>query len=281
MATVNDIKQGIAKQELKPSDKELSLEGLLSRESIRAKFSAILGKKSAGFISSIISVANASNSLKAVDPKSIIASAAIAATLDLPINPSLGFAHIVPYKGKAQFQMGWRGFVQLGIRTGQYKTMNAAEVYEGELKSWNRITGEIDIDIDGKKSDKVIGYVAFFRLINGFEKYSYMTVDQAYRHGKRYSQAFDKEGGRWKQDFDAMAKKTVLKLLLSKYGILSIEMQTAISADQSVVVEDDKGGTQFHYVDATESSEPAKDLLPDGQPEDNTEPEDSEIPFGG
>lgn len=275
MATNNDIKQSIKNTNLAV---ETSLDSMLAAKSVRARFEDMLGKKAAGFLSSILSLVNTNQNLKVSDPKTILTSAAIAASLDLPINPSLGFAHIVPYSGKAQFQIGWKGLVQLAIRTGQYRTMNAAVVYEGELKCWNRITGEIEIDINGKASDKVIGYVAFFKLINGFEKYVYMTREEAEKHGKRYSKSFSSTSGRWQQDFDSMALKTVLKMLLSKYGILSVEMQKAIQADQSVVVES-KEGEKFEYPDAVE----AETVTPDEQKKidesiDTTEQED--IPFG-
>jgi recombination protein RecT len=221
-----------------------TLTGLLSRIDVKKRFEEILGKKAAGFMSSILSLTNADNNLKTCEPKTILSSAMMAATLDLPVNKNLGFAWIIPYKNKAEFQMGYKGFVQLGIRTGQYKTMNASEIYEDEIKVWNPITGEIEFTdpttwkfrAEGK-DDKILGYVAFFKLINGFEKYLYMTVGQVDRHARRYAQSYGNQYGKWKTDFGAMAKKTVLKLLLSKYGILSIEMQRALVADQGVVVD--------------------------------------------
>jgi recombination protein RecT len=161
----------------------------LNRDEIRKRFEQVLGKKAAGFMSSIISAVNTNDELRKADPMTIIAAAAVAASLDLPINPSLGFAHIVPYGGKAQFQMGWRGFVQLGMRSGQYKTINTCQVYEGELLESNRFTGEMFFDERKRTSDRVIGYVAYFKLINGYEKYLYMTVDQVTAHGKQYSRS--------------------------------------------------------------------------------------------
>ena len=217
----------------------------MKQDSIKRRFEDVLGKKAAGFMSSIISATSANKELKKADPISIVSAAAVAAALDLPINPSLGFAHIVPYSGQAQFQMGWRGFVQLGMRTGQYKTINAAVVREGELVSSNKFTGEMVFDETKRTSDKIIGYVAYFRLLNGFEKWFYMTMDEVRAHGKKYSKSFESGGGRWKNDFDLMALKTVLKMLMSKYGVLSIEMQTAFQADQAIVKED--GG--FEYPD--------------------------------
>lgn len=241
-----------------------ALTALLKQDSVRKRFEDVLGKKAAGFMSSIISATSANKELKNADPLSIVQAAAVAAALDLPINPSLGFAHIVPYKKDgtpvAQFQMGWKGFVQLGMRTGQYRTINVSIVYEGELVSRNRFTGEIEFDETKRTSDKIAGYVAYFKLINGFEKWFYMTAAEAKAHGKRYSQSFNNANSRWQKDFDAMAMKTVIKMLLSKWGILSIEMQTAIQADQSVV----KGEGKYEYPDGTgeiidgEISEPPK-----------------------
>lgn len=215
------------------------LKELLSAESTKKRFFEILGSKSASFISSIINVVNGNPALQEANPNTVLMSAAIAATLDLPINPNLGFAAIVPYKEKgqavAQFQMMWRGFVQLAQRSGQYRTLNTTEVCEGEIKKQNRFTGEIEFDPDGRKSDKIIGYVAYMSLLNGFEKYFYMSLEECEKHAKRYSKTYQKGYGKWKDDFDAMAKKTVLKLLISKYGIMSVDMQKSVEFDQSTV----------------------------------------------
>jgi recombination protein RecT len=232
----------------------LTLAALLGQESIKSRFESVLGKKAAGFMSSIISAVNANPELKKADQMSVVAAAAVAASLDLPINPSLGFAHLVPYKRDgvpiAQFQMGWRGFVQLGMRSGQYRTLNVCEVYEGELITGNRFTGEMHFDEKQRTSDKIIGYVAYFKLLNGFEKYLYMTVEQAKAHGKRYSKSFDHKSGKWQTDFDAMSMKTVIKMLLSKFGILSIEMQNAVQVDQAVIKTMDG---KYEYVDNPEN----------------------------
>lgn len=232
------------------------ISGLLNQDSIKKRFEQVLGKKAAGFMSSVISAVNANSELKKAAPMTVVAASAIAASLDLPINPSLGFAHIVPYKKDgvpiAQFQMGWRGYVQLGMRSGQYKTINVCPVHEGELVESNRFTGEMKFDEKKRTSDKVIGYVAYFRLLNGFEKYLYMTTDQVTAHGKRYSKSYDNSKGKWQTDFEAMAMKTVLKMLLSKYGILSIEMQSAVTYDQATVHSIDG---EFSYDDNPEGGE--------------------------
>ena len=213
------------------------IEALLSKEATRKRFSDVLGKKTAGFLSSVLSAYNTNPSLQECEPASVLSSAMIAATLDLPINANLGFAYIVPYKGKATFQMGWKGFVQLAMRSGQYETLNVTEVYEGQIKKVNPFTGDIEF-CNEKTSDKVIGYVAYERLLNGFWKFVYMTKEDADKHGKKFSQSYRKGYGVWVDDFDSMAKKTVLKALLSKWGILSIEMQKAIEFDQAAVVDD-------------------------------------------
>lgn len=246
MATTASVKETLKETpEVKPSP-ITGLEALLKAPNIKGRFEQMLGKKAAGFISSILSAVNVNPALKTCDPRSIIAGAAIAASLDLPINPNLGFAFLVPYSGKAQFQCGWKGIVQLAIRTNQYRSMNASEVYEDELDYWNPITGEFAFT-DQKtwkhryenKRDKIVGYVAFFRLTNGFEKYLYMTRAQVETHGKQYSKSYHNEKGNWKLRFDAMALKTVVKLILSKWGILSIEMQTAMAKDQAIVNADE------------------------------------------
>lgn len=224
----------------------VTVKNLLKQDAFQKKFVNLLGEKKApGFISSIINASN-SDSLKNAEPNSIISSAAVAATLDLPIDPNLGFAYIVPYKKEAQFQMGYKGYIQLAMRTAQYKTINAIEVYKGEIKRTNRLTGEIEFNEDESliNRDKVVGYVAYFKLINGFEKTLYMSKEEMDKHAKNYSQTYKseknwvREKSLWTTNFDDMATKTILKRLLSKYGILSIEMQTAITNDQAVINED-------------------------------------------
>jgi len=243
-----------------------TVKGLLNDINYKKRFDEILGKKAVGFMASIINVSN-NQALAGVEPQSIISSAVVAATLDLPIDPNLGYAYLVPFNTKigdkfvkkAQMIVGWRGFVQLAMRTGQYKTINATEVYEGEIKHVNRLTGEVELNNEEVASDKVIGYIAYFRLLNGYEKSLYMTIEQLEKHAKKYSQTYksNKEwvvkSSKWTTDFDAMATKTVLKLLLSKYGMLSIEMQRAIEADQAVIkdniMDKDFDSNSVDYVD--------------------------------
>lgn len=194
---------------------------------------AMLGSKAQGFATSVLSAVNNNKLLQSAEANSIYTSAMVAASLDLPINPNLGFAAIVPYGRSAQFQIMTRGIIQLAIRSGQYSRITNSIVYEGQLVKQDPFTDEYVFDFNAKMSDKIIGYVAYFRTIGGFEKYFYMTKEEAEAHGRKYSKSFN--SGVWKTDFNSMALKTVLKLLLSKYGILSVEMQRAINFDQAEV----------------------------------------------
>lgn len=240
----NNTQQGSTVNELKLA---------LQKDYVQEKFREVLGKKSSGFVASLLSIVTNNDLLSKAEPKSVLNAAMIAATLDLPINQNLGFAYIIPYNDRktgtvvAQFQMGYKGFVQLGMRSEQFKTMNVTEVKEGEVKSFDRLSGDIKFEWleEGRDSKKSIGYVAYFKLLNGFEKALYMTAEELKKHGVQYSQSAKKGYGLWNDDFDAMAKKTVLKLLLSKYAPLTTSMQTAQLADQAVIKEED----QYEYVD--------------------------------
>lgn len=236
----------------------LTAKSLLSRDDVKKKFTEILGKKGQGFITSVLQIIATNDKLTKAEPYSVYNSAALAATLDLPINQNLGFAYIIPYDAKqkdgsyktvAQFQMGYKGFIQLAQRSGQFLTISAAPIYEGQLVSQNPLTG-FEFDFTQKKSDVIIGYAAYFKLLNGFEKTLYMTVDELKKHGTKFSQTFKKGFGLWKDDFDSMAIKTVIKLLLSKFAPLSIEMQKALITDQAVI--NDEGGEDVTYSDHEE-----------------------------
>ncbi len=220
-----------------------TLQGLLSLDSIKQRFSEVLGDKAPGFISSIISLTNSSPQLRQCNPKSIIGAAAIAASLDLPINPSLGFAWIIPRELKnvgwvAQFQLGYKGIIQLALRSGQYKTIHVGVVYEGELEeqtALQRLTGELRFREGGRTSDKVVGYAAYFKLLNGAEMWDYMTEAEVMAHAKRFAgKSLSNPRSAWNTDPEAMKCKTVLDRLLSHYGILSVQMQAAQISDGSV-----------------------------------------------
>lgn len=235
MATTTGIE--LKKNTITAAKETKTLKGMLESPAYKKKFEEMLGKKAAGFMSSIIAVTNNNNHLMKADPSTVIGAAAQAAMLDLPINQSLGFAYIVPYKGAAQFQLGYKGYIQLAQRSGQYVDIGAKTVYEGELEYENRLLDKFKFG--NRTGDKVIGYLAYFRLTNGFEKMLFMTLDEMQAHAKKYSQNYKGGTDKWGiADFNVMAEKTVLKRLLSKFGPLSIEsvqMSQALSNDGGVI----------------------------------------------
>ena len=216
----------------------------LDGENMRKRFDELLGKRSSQFISSIVSLVNADVNMQQAfyeAPMTVIQSALKAATFDLPIDQNLGYAYIVPFKNskkaadgswvkkmEASFILGWKGMHQLALRTGAYKTINVMDIREGELKKYNRLTEEIDIqfedDEDKRESLPVIGYVGYYKLVNGAEKTIYMTVKQIQNHEKKFRKGENMSKG-WKDDFDAMARKTVYRRLIGKWGVMSIDYQ--------------------------------------------------------
>lgn len=238
----------------------MTVKSLFAKDEVKSKFKEMLGKRAPQFITSVLQIASQNEMLSTADPVSIYQSAAVAATLDLPLNNNLGFAYIVPYNSKqkdgswkvvAQFQIGAKGFKQLALRSGQFLKINDTDVREGELKNYDRLTGEIEFewiqDVKARLSKPIIGYASYFKLLNGFEKTYYMTVDELKDHGLRFSQTFKKGFGLWKDDFDGMARKTVIKLNLSKNAPLSVDMQKAVVTDQAIV--NDAETVDVEYID--------------------------------
>lgn len=205
----------------------------------------VLGEKKTDFVANLTTIVANERNLQECDPVTLMYAGINATTLNLPLNKNLGFAYVIPYKSKdkagntiteAQFQVGYKGYIQLAIRSGQFETMNVSDVREGEIEDYNILTGEMKFKtIKNRQSLPVVGYVAYFRLTNGFWKMHYMTREEVDQHAHRWSKAY---GKLWTSDFDAMALKTCLKLLLTKYAPMYAEMQTistAIRYDQSVV----------------------------------------------
>lgn len=262
--------------------------GVIRGDKMQKMFEERLGKRAGQFTTSLISVVNNSKAIAECEPMTVIQAALTAASMDLPINQNLGFAYIVPYNNRqkgikeAQFQMGWKGFIQLAQRSGTFKTINATDVREGELVGRDRMTGELKFewqeDDEIRSQLPIIGYLAYFELLNGFRKSLYMTKAEVEAHATRYSQAYRSKGGGgfktpWETDFDLMSQKTVLKLLLSKYAPLSTEMQEAIASDQSV---DD--GSERRYVDndlasEVKADEDTKAAIIEANTEEDTAPE--------
>lgn len=246
------------------------LEGIINAPSVQDKFKMALDKNADSFVASLIDIYSTDAYLQKCEPKGVVMEALKAATLKLPINKSLGFAYIVPYKGQAQFQLGYKGYIQLAQRTGQYKYINADAVYEGEKVHYNKVTGELEINGE-PSSDKAIGYFAHIETVNGFRKSTWWSREKVVAHAERFSQSYKSSHSPWKTDFDAMAVKTVLKALLSKYGIMTVEMSQAISADEPTAEaraqdEISRNANQGDIIDV-EMTPPAQDSEPEQQQE--------------
>lgn len=205
--------------------------------SIQNSIKARIGEKAGTFTTSLLDVIGEDRLLAECEPTLIIKEALKAAGLDLPLNKNLGFAYVLPYKKKSgrpepQFQMGYRGYIQLAIRTGQYKHINADCIYEGETFEFDRIRGTLEITGE-RTSDKAIGYFCYFELINGFQKAIAWTREKVEAHAAKYSKSYNSNFSPWKSDFDTMAKKTMVLQLIPKYGPMTIEMSQAISSDRA------------------------------------------------
>lgn len=229
--------------------------------------SSVLGEKKQAFVNNMTALVSNDKALQVCDPMSLMFAALKVTSLDLPLDNNLGFAHVIPYKNnkenktEAQVQLGYKGIAQLAIRSGQFEIINVTDVREGELKGRNRMTGELEFDwiVDdaARLKAKVIGYVGYFKLLSGYSKTTYWSIAELEQHGVKYSQSFKRGYGVWKDNFDAMAKKTVLKLMLNKGDApMSVEMQQAIKYDQSVIL--DENGSH-RYVDNQKPS--AEDRL--------------------
>lgn len=232
--------QVVSATQNKPQEQSKSVNQLMSAmldgEKMRGRFDELLGKRAPQFISSVVSLVNADTNMQMAfyeTPMSVIQAALKAATFDLPIDQNLGYAYIVPFKNKgkmtATFILGWKGMHQLALRTGAYKTINVVDVRAGELKSYNRLTEEVEIDFeedeDKREALEIVGYVGYYRLVNGAEKTVYMTVKQIENHEKKFRKG-DYMGKGWRDDWDAMARKTVYRRLIGKWGVMSIDYQS-------------------------------------------------------
>ena len=216
--------------------KQIGLKNFLSQEKVSEKIESVLGKNKEAFVSTLVSIANSNNLLSEAVPSTIVGAALTAATLNLPIEPSLGFAYIVPYKKnnvpEAQFQIGYKGLIQLALRSGQFKNLNSGAIYEEQFVSYNPLFEELEIDFTKPvKTTTPIGYFASMKLLNGFEKVVYWTKKQVEIHRNKFSKSSSRANSPWNSEFDAMAQKTVMKSMLSKYAPMSIEMQDAIVED--------------------------------------------------
>ncbi|WP_180946785.1 recombinase RecT [Pediococcus pentosaceus] len=240
---------------------------LVQQDKVQRMLENTLKGKTRQFTTSLINVVNSNQSLADVDQMSVIKSAMVAASLDLPIDQNLGFMWLVPYKGMATPQIGYKGYIQLALRTGQYKKLNTIVVHEGEMKYWNPLTEDFEYDPKGKESDEVIGYLGYLRMINGFEKTVYWTKQNIEDHRMKFSKMSGKAkpSGVWASNYDAMALKTVMRNLLSKWGIMSIEMQQAVVQDEKAPETDvrDVTPTETNSIDSLLAPEPKGEPIND------------------
>ncbi|MBO0477932.1 recombinase RecT [Vagococcus sp. DIV0080] len=257
MGTTDSLKNQLQQQDNAPQQADpskLGFKTLMSTPGMKKRFNEVLNERSEQFMSSLMTLVSGDDYLAKAEPMTIIASAMKAATMDLPIDKNLGYAYIVPFNrsekignqwvqhNEAQFIIGYKGYIQLAQRSGQYKALNAIAVYEGQMVDWNPLTEEFTFSYEGKISDEVIGYVGFFELLNGFKKTVYWTKQEVEEHriSNNKNREKTKLTGAWKDNYDQMAIKTVLRNMLSKWGILSIEMQSAVTSDEKVFRYDDK-----------------------------------------
>ena len=243
----------------------------MTNTAVQKSISDMVGEENTTrFVSSIISAVKANPDLGECSNSSILSAALLGESLNLPPSPQLGFYYFVPYKNKgvpeAQFQLGWKGYIQLAERSGQYRKIIASEVREGELDKYNPITEEFELtpimDDTERQKANVIGYYAMFELNNGFRKEIYWSKEKMESHAKQYSAGYRNDLKKeqsftfWSKDFDSMAKKTMLRQLISKWGIMSIQMQKAYQGDMAVIREDGS----YDYVDNQETAEEIIDV---------------------
>lgn len=219
------------------------------------------------FTSSLISAVSTNPALRECEGMSIISAALLGESLNLSPSPQLGHYYMVPFRDnktgttKATFQLGWKGYYQLALRSGQYRNIDAVAIKEGELDHYDPITGEISIhaidDPIERENAKTIGYYAFFELVNGFKKSMYWSKEKMEAHAVKYSKGYAAHKGYtfWEKDFDGMALKTMYRQLIGKYGIMSIDMQKAYANDMTVQSSADPEENEPVYFDAVIDAE--------------------------
>ena len=215
---------------------KVTIQSLVHNEEFVSKAQDILQDGTPQFMASVLTLANSNKLLGECDPIKLYNCCLMAAALKLPFNQNLGQAYIVPFKGEPQLQIGWKGFIQLAQRSGQFKRINCSDVRDGEIVKRDRLTGEIEFEwLDDAEREKkqVIGYVAYFELLNGYQQTLYMSKAEVEAHAKKYSQTYKQGFGVWKDNFDAMARKTLIKRILNQFAPLSVDMAKAMEYDQA------------------------------------------------
>lgn len=266
---------------LTKANQKIGISAYLSSDAIKAQINNVIGKNSQGFVTAIVSAVNANPDLQECSNKSILAAALLGETLHLSPSPQLGLYYMIPFNNsktntpEAQFVLGYKGYIQMAIRSGQYKRLNVIAIKEGELVKYDALNEEIEVNLiedeDEREKAATVGYFAMFEYVNGFKKSIYWSRKKMEAHAMKYSAGYSKKKGYtyWEKDFDGMAFKTMLRQLISKWGIISTnEMATALDADMAVINED---GTRT-YVETEDVFEaPAADVAAT-EPEKKAEP---------
>ena len=255
---------------LTKQNSRLGIGAYLSQDAVKARINEVVGGKDGQrLITAIISATTANKSLQECSNQSILSAALVGESLKLSPSPQLGQYYMVPFKNnkhqitEAQFQLGYKGYIQLALRSGQYKKLNVMAIKEGELVSFNPLEEEIEVNLiqDEREREeaKTIGYYAMFEYLNGFKKAMYWSREKMERHALKYSKGYQAKKGYtfWEKDFDGMAYKTMLRQLISKWGIMSIDMQTALDSDMAVINDD---GTK-NYVENNDDFIPEEKVV--------------------
>lgn len=263
---------------LTANKQKLGIAAYMSNQAVRNQINMVVGKHAEGFITSIVSAVQTNPALQECTKQSILSAALLGEGLKLSPSPQLGHYYLVPFKNnrqgttEAQFQLGYKGYLQLAIRSGQYKKINVLAIKEGELVRYDPLEETIEVNlIDdevARENAPTVGYYAMFEYVNGFRKAMYWSRQKMESHAQKYSKGYAAHKGYtfWEKDFDAMALKTMIRQLISKWGIMSIELQNAIESDQAVIRED---GTK-DYVDVVEEPQvtmPTPETMPIKEPE--------------
>lgn len=255
---------------VKQGQQRMGIAAYMSNDAVKAQIEKIVGRNSETFITSIVSAVQTNPALQECTKQSILSAALLGEGLKLSPSPQLGHYYIVPFKNnklgvtEAQFQLGYKGYIQLAIRSGQYKKINVLAIKEGELVKYDPLDETIEVqlieDEVAREKAKTIGYYASFEYMNGFKKAIYWSREKMESHAQKYSKGYAAKKGYtfWEKDFDGMAIKTMIRQLISKWGIMSVSMQQAYEADQAVIRED---GTK-DYIDMEETETADANPLP-------------------
>ncbi len=270
---------GVQNSLVKKQNQRLGLTAYLTQDAVKNQINSVIGGKDGQkFIAAIVSAVNTNPALSECTNQSILSGALLGESLKLSPSPQLGQYYLVPFndknKGKvAQFQLGYKGYIQLAIRSGQYKKLNVLAIKEGELIRFDPLNEEIEVqlidDEEAREQAETIGYYAMFEYTNGFKKAMYWSKAKMEAHALKYSMGYRAKKGYtfWEKDFDSMAYKTMLRQLISKWGIMSIEMASAIDADMAIINEDGTKNYVDNEPDVIDMEQPAQEVPQQEEPQ--------------